>query len=140
MMRLLFKIFISLYVFLLSGYGQLDAHADNNPLSLTSSKSTENFGYSHSSTLQNDKFCTFLPVNSFAEKENLKFRATDNEDEEDDLSGFKYLAINNCFTAVFYGQVSGYFCCRYVKKGLTYSNLFSYFSINKYIVFRVIRI
>ena len=139
MMRLLFRIFITLYVFLLSGYGQLDVHADNNAISLSSEKNKE-ITQSHLAVLQNDNTLTFLSVNSLLEKENLKFRATDNEDEEDDLNSFKLLALHNCFTSVFYGQVPGYFCGRYIKKGFTYSKLFSYFSSNKYIVFRVIRI
>jgi hypothetical protein len=139
-MKFLLRFFISALVFLLSGYGQMHANSDRESINCAS---IENLQKSNAilDLVQNSETTTFKALHSY-EQADSKFRATDNEGEEDELSSGskKSLELNNYFTIAFSAKLPVSFY-HHVKKSLPVSELFINFSsYRKYIVFRVIRI
>jgi hypothetical protein len=135
------KYLLSLFILLLSVYGNLYAHT-NQECNCYSSKRTlvgseqASFGALHNNQAQ------FIKATlSVTENENCKIVAAEIEEEKHEWISFKkYLAYSNYFTTVFYALAFGYFCYL-LKKRLPSCKHSIYFSSCKwYLRFRVIRI
>ena len=142
-MKLLFRFFISLYVFLLSGYGQL--HAATTYKDCVCYSQIYNLdGTIHTSlttTLQDTDCLIYKSALSQKDKVDDKIENSDNEEDENELIGLKkFLDVNKYFITAFGGQASGY-SHHDIKKSMPSCKLFSNFTSYKwYIIFRVIRI
>ena len=139
-MKFSIKIFLSLYILLLGGYGQIYAKAYNDCICYSSSKT---INWSEQPTVDSEQNTQTLITKSghcITENEESKLRATDNENEDDDqFSLKKYIETGNYFAVTFYGQLPGYFF-NYTKQRLPYCRHFSYFSSDTYLKLRVLRI
>ena len=140
-MKLVLRIFITLYILLLGGQSQLHAHAVDDSVCYTVSKNLEGSEEICLSILEESRIIAVKASISPAEKQIDKVETSDNEDEKpDELISFKKLEINKYFTTVFCIRTTGYFrdC---PKNNLSLCKLFSYYpSSKRYITFRVIRI
>lgn len=139
-MKFLIRFLISLTVFVLTGYGQLDAHTHNEGNSDTIVKNLDRVGnvnvdiVSHGTNL--------MRSSHYFEPDTSKIRATDNEGEEEELSqtSKKSSEISSYFIPSFFNNVPASFY-HYVKKSLPFTEHFSHFtSYRRYIAFRVFRI
>jgi len=141
-MKLLVRFFIALYIFLLSGHGQLHA-ASMYRNCLCSSKIYNLDGTIHNgltNSLQNIE-CLNYKTTLSKDKVNDKIDTSDNEEDDDELAGLKKLLdVNKYFITAYGGQASG-FSHHDLKKSMPSCKLFTNFISQKwYILFRVIRI
>jgi hypothetical protein len=139
-MKFSIKFFLSLYILLLGGYGQVYAKVYQDCVCYSSSKTIDWSEHASVDSDQNDQTLITKSGHCITENEEYKLRATDNENEDDDqLSVKKYFEACNYFPSDFYGQLPGYFFS-YTIKRLPHCKHFSYFSSDTYLKLRVLRI
>ncbi|MDV6167320.1 hypothetical protein R1T16_02720 [Flavobacterium sp. DG1-102-2] len=136
---MMFRFFLTLYIFLLSGYGNLHAHTQANmcPESVKNLEATEHISLV---TLIDDN--THIVNCTPTIKENNKVVISDNEIEDDETSSSKKsLEINKCFTLLSFSH-SARDIISYTNNGIPAINKnISYFTSHRwYIIFRVIRL
>ena len=139
-MKMLIRIFISLYVFLLAGLGQMHAHVQQDNLSYTPIKIIEKAHHTGLYDFQNRKINIKSTLSSLG-RVNDKVDTSDNEDEDEKLLSLKkFSANNNFFLPVVATQIPGYFY-PYLTKCFIPSTRFNNFSSQRiYILFQVFRI
>lgn len=94
-MKKLIRIFLSLCILILTGYSHLKATTPRDHVSTSSARLLMLID-------QEDNVLNMRNHPRSFERLNLKFTETDNEDDTDEMSGFKkHLAIGNNFTTVF---------------------------------------
>jgi len=138
-MKFLVRFFITLYIFL-AGFSQVDArehkdHAGYSPI--------KNLIKSENAVCVNALFeesPVFTSTHSL-QAENYKFKATDNEGEEDELSSSKKsLDLNTYFVTNFNAQAPVSFYHADKKCVPASEHFFHFSSYRRYIIYRVIRI
>lgn len=136
-MKLLFNLFISLCILLLSGYGQSGGRNDQEHAGY----SFHNPGVVTFSAVQNNRAFDIHPDTSDSEKREHRKEEKNIEEEYEPVPVKKYLKSSNNLTALFYALTFGHFF-RYVKTSLSIHRHFSRFSTFRplYIRFRVFRL
>lgn len=139
-MKVLIRLFIALFIFLSSGYGQLYAHNHQDDNFTAPIQNLKWMEQEDSDTLSSCDTTLIGIPHHYIEKENVKLRPTDDEGDEDEITTLKnYLGAGNYFATIFYNQTPGYFS-QNIKSCLPFSKHFSYFSSDRYIKFRVLRL
>jgi len=141
MIKAFIKYLLPLCIFLLSGMGQLSAHAQKGSAYYASSKNLKGSAYARIGTAQPDLTTSIKSSLFNTKKVKNRLAAAENEREEDELITFKKNAeSSDFFTAVFYTQVLEYLFS-YQKSFLAFCKQFSYYSSHRwYLLFRVFRI
>lgn len=141
MKKVLFSLFLSLTVLLLSGYGLVSAHHAQGDIGLPSDKTLSQSDQVNFASILRDRSFILQSPCSGTEKETGKVIIAENEIEEENLNHVrKYVESSSAFTAIIYALVLGYFF-RYLKKRVSLRGRFSSFTSSRcYILFRVLRI
>jgi hypothetical protein len=139
-MKLLLRFFLSLCFVLFGGHSDMHAHTYQGRLSYPPVKIVASSQGTSLGSSQSDPGLTARSAPSQDKKATYEVDASDDEDEDKELASAKRdLASTAAFTSFPYAQTSGHFF-RYTQKRLPFCKPVSYFSSDKYIVFRVIRI
>ncbi|UGU15303.1 hypothetical protein LS482_16655 [Sinomicrobium kalidii] len=140
-MKLLFNLFISLCIFLLSGYGQQDDHAFREHTDYFLTQNINNQQPVVFDAPQNDRAFDLRSGSSGSERRKHRTEEKNIEEEYEPVPVKKYLKSSNTLTALFYALGLGHFF-RYIKSGPFTSGHFFRFSVFRplYIRFRVFRL
>lgn len=140
-MKFLLRFFITLFVLVFAGNGQLDAHSYVSDTNTTLYKTLENIGKVRCDATVNNE-TSFMRSSHYFEPDNSKLRATDNEGEEEELNhtSKKSLQLNSYHIAIFFNNVLASFYHDDKKHIPATDSLFHFTSYKRYIAFRVIRI
>lgn len=139
-MKLLFRFFLSLTFFLLSGYNCIYASSYNDYVRYASTKTLQKsraVGLEH--IIYNQAIdARYIP--HFTKSEKIKFICEDDNDNDNvEITLLKkQVADNNYFAALF--NQSAEDICFYLKKRLPFCKHLAYFSSYRYIFLQVIRI
>jgi len=140
-MKFLVRFFISLFIFLLAGYGQVYAHTSQDTMNYAAIKSLSEPKHSVLADFIKSRDINVKADISALSKVNDKVDASDNEDEDEKPISIKKLLDNgNYYTTVFNTQTPGYFFSNVKKRLTNFKPFSSATSQRKYILFRVIRI
>jgi len=139
MKKLMIRFFLTLCIFLLSGYSQFYAHAGQDHI-LHSSVTTLN-GPAHASlgTAQDHQALALHFAASNTDSHKIVAEEI-TEEEHKSVSFKKYLESSSCITAVFYALTFAYFCHLIKKRLLSCEHSFDFASHKRYLLFRVLRI
>jgi hypothetical protein len=135
MTRFLIKVFLSLCFLLLKGYGHLYANTDQHSIYKSLQQLSESSVQVSPPNVGYGQLRISSAPSSGAKKEKIK--ATEVKDEEESSSGRKHLQISHYYLLYPQSPASYY---SYHKHPLPFCNHFSYYSSDKFIVHRVIRI
>ena len=142
MTKALIKYLLSLFILLLSVYGQLYAYPSQDCICHSSKRTLVRSAHANFGTPQKSQSLILKSTLTNTETKTCKIVAAeiDEEEKHEWVSFKKYLENSNYFTSVFNALVFGYFCL-FLKKRLPACQDALYFSSYKrYILFRVIRI
>lgn len=141
-MKLVIRIFISLYIFLLAGFSQLHASVQQDNICFTPEKILERANHS---IFTHSDGTTDLDVKSAVLttlKVNDKVDTSDNEDEDEKLVSLKKSVDSSKYltTTLYNTQSLGYFSHSVVKRFNTFARSYKLPSQKWYILFSVFRI
>ena len=139
--RPLSKFFLTLYIVLLSGMGQVYAHSFEKNTFSAPSKNRLTTGFNSLDNVMQDNSLV-IKRHSSGKENNLIFEETDKEEEEDEHdTNEKHLEGGNYFIALFDNAIIGSYSDDFDNLGLYSNEQITYTaSCGKYIVLRVIRI
>ena len=140
MRKLLIKIFLPLFILLLSGYSKAYATTYDDCICISQPNISEVPEHIKLCTVKDTPALTVKYTQTDLEELNDRIDSTDSENEDDDVSSKKLIDVNKYITSVF-SLHNTEFIYQQLKKGLPQCKHFSFFSpCRRYIVFRVIRI
>lgn len=138
------RLFLSLFIFLLSGYSQLYAHANQGSIHHSSTNLLKNLEQASFASAQNILALHSRSVTSERKKEPFKLKAIneieEEEEEEVSASSKKHAETRNYFSTLFWVQTLHYFL-RFGHEALAVSDQLSNFpSAKRHLLFQVFRI
>jgi len=141
-MKLLIRIFISLSIFLLAGFGQLRANVQQDNISFIPKKILERAHHSVSGDIESGENLDLKSAIVSTLKVNDKVDTSDNEDEDEKLVSLKKTADSTKYlsTTLYNTQSAGYYSHNVIKRFNNFKRFYNLPSQKWYILFRVFRI
>jgi len=141
-MKLLFRIFISLNIFLLAGFSQLHATVQQDNICFTPEKILEKAHHSAFGDIENGQNLDLKSAIVTTLKVNDKVDTSDNEDEDEKLIPLKKTLDSSKYltTTLYNTQLSGYLSHSVIKRFNNFKRSYNLPSQKWYILFRVFRI
>ncbi|WP_162903230.1 hypothetical protein [Taibaiella koreensis] len=136
-MKWLIRVVLPLFLLLFSGYYSLYAQGHQDELHLCPQLiTTADFFLPPIGVQQADAQLTIWQT--FAERGKEKLETTDNEDEEEEVTAVKKCLYNGNYFAAYFARAPGAYTATDIQP--VSHHLFSYSSLQRYILLRVIRI
>lgn len=142
MVKTVLKYFLSLIIFLLYGHGLLHAHTGRECIHYSSTEILDCIALSSQDTVQDDQALIEIPSSSNSKHDDLKFKASVIELEEEDESSesFKKYTDNVSYATFLHASLIPVFFYQDLKKGLISKKYYPYSTNKWYLRLEVFRL